>query len=743
MKKAIRSFFGLKSKPKQDKNDSRDRDKYKDRPLEKTRTTTVSNSTLNSAVDPHRRSSNSNRPCVIVNEEPHDPQQHLQAASYRENSSCKLFTPLQPRPRPYSEFILNTRPRSATFTTTPNLCPPDVQAARRLYLYQPQKIDLGVGVGGPAPVAYAPQDNTGSSSYNISRLDQVKRSQSTRTPASASQAVYDNGDPHQIYHCVARSSPSTPPSLFTAQDRGCGISPHQKAEPDDGSSKLLLSSVFAEDSLDQLSSGGGDNDSQDLRHMNLAHNLVNLGSHSTDICVNPGERIEQEVASSRKVAMTCIGEDSGSICTNTTSHDIHHHDQQGQGYRHKERLYKVPQRLLPDLERALPPLPDPDPAPAAEPVSNTTTSDDSKKRSSLTSPTSAFILNKRPDSGVESSTAKKRTPSVKGKDVNRGGCGIQPNTPSAVSPYVRQFDLDVDKYMTNNSIPGLETHPYRVSLEHDLRVQARAYARGLAEERGSTQEEAVEKAKEDIADVEVNIAPFVSFEPLSAESSAQPQSIQPKAPQSRSTFSIKSSPHSQVATTPEVKRLSNNSRGSARRIIYSADLEQGLPKGHIARESNYEIVPTKRHSASSTRTHNTSSKSRGYTTHVATTADNLDGVPGGPALAAATLIIHPDNCGKAARVIMTVNSQESNNAVLQSLGSVSTKGSGVTDSEMGVPQQFMSTHLNHVRAVDSNALSFIAKKEREGVVYFGAERTASEPSGDQTNLASSASKAGM
>ncbi|CAO3567821.1 unnamed protein product [Mortierella alpina] len=60
-------------------------------------------------------------------------------------------------------------------------------------------------------------------------------------------------------------------------------------------------------------------------------------------------------------------------------------------------------------------------------------------------------------------------------------------------------------------------------------------------------------------------------------------------------------PPSPVASTgTSHKRLSNStSRGTARRIIYSADLEQGLPEGRIARESNFEIVPSNRLSVSS------------------------------------------------------------------------------------------------------------------------------------------------
>lgn len=59
----------------------------------------------------------------------------------------------------------------------------------------------------------------------------------------------------------------------------------------------------------------------------------------------------------------------------------------------------------------------------------------------------------------------------------------------------------------------------------------------------------------------------------------------------RSNYLLSTSPISIVSSEQGTKRFSSaTSRGTARRIIYSAELEQGLPKGHIARESNYEVV---------------------------------------------------------------------------------------------------------------------------------------------------------
>ncbi|KAF9331770.1 hypothetical protein BG006_005394 [Podila minutissima] len=59
----------------------------------------------------------------------------------------------------------------------------------------------------------------------------------------------------------------------------------------------------------------------------------------------------------------------------------------------------------------------------------------------------------------------------------------------------------------------------------------------------------------------------------------------------RSNYLLSTSPISTVSSEQGTRRFSSaTSRGTARRIIYSAELEHGLPKGHIARESNYEVV---------------------------------------------------------------------------------------------------------------------------------------------------------
>ncbi|KAF9213537.1 hypothetical protein BGZ59_005188 [Podila verticillata] len=59
----------------------------------------------------------------------------------------------------------------------------------------------------------------------------------------------------------------------------------------------------------------------------------------------------------------------------------------------------------------------------------------------------------------------------------------------------------------------------------------------------------------------------------------------------RANYLLSTSPISTVSSEQGTRRFSNaTSRGTARRIIYSAELEQGRLKGHIPRESNYEVV---------------------------------------------------------------------------------------------------------------------------------------------------------
>lgn len=59
----------------------------------------------------------------------------------------------------------------------------------------------------------------------------------------------------------------------------------------------------------------------------------------------------------------------------------------------------------------------------------------------------------------------------------------------------------------------------------------------------------------------------------------------------RANYLLSTSPISTASSEQGTRRFSSaTSRGTARRIIYSAELEQGRPKGHIPRESNYEVV---------------------------------------------------------------------------------------------------------------------------------------------------------
>ncbi|KAG9069930.1 hypothetical protein KI688_009255 [Linnemannia hyalina] len=698
MKRAIKSFFGIKSKSKKDK----------DHLSENTRTSAV-NSTLNSAADPHRRSSNSNRLSVIAHEgaiEPYGPrptrdiievQQRLHAST---SNSAQSSTPLRPRPRPLSEIAHNhsrTRTRSATvFNAVTQPEQTDVQAARRLYFRQPQLVDRGAGVGGPAPATLQPSE--GSSSDKSSQNGHIKKSQSTRaSAAAASQVVYGNETPCQTYHCVARSSPPLS-TAHPAQDRSYGADLRQEAAPDDNDTPFSIRNSSDDSDKPKV------NRKTPICDFGTLRSTCDGGNKQEDYAgkVDIGDREKEQP------------QDSAGVCIQTTpsrqqpsSHQNYQHREQDHGYGHGQGSPQAPQYRAPYLERSLPPLPHLD----AEP--NPISQDDPKKRFSVNSLASRSIFNKQSDSGVESCTSKKKTPSFKGKGTNRSN--TQPDASTNVSPKDRQFNLDVDQFIMDNVIPDLEKHPYRISLKDKLRVEARAHAQRLAEEREFDQAEAIllQQYHDDIATTPRGPAPTTLQEPTSATSQPQPLSIQPKGAPSIPILSISDSPPSRTtSTTVESKRLSNTtsrgtSRGTARRIKYSADFVNGLPKGHIARECNSEIVPTKRLSANSARTNNTSARSY-TTTHVMTTADNLDGVPGGPAPAAVTLIIRPESRGKSPRII---NKQEFNNTFGRSsvTGSIH---SGPSESEERGSEQYMDVRPHNTRTVETKRFAVVTTKER-------------------------------
>ncbi|KAF8949432.1 hypothetical protein BGZ47_003844 [Haplosporangium gracile] len=731
MKRVIKSFFGIKSKSKKDKDHLSE------------------NTTLISAVDPHPRSSNSNRPSVVVHEgvsEPCDPrptrdiieaQQRLQASPT--SVSAQSSTPLQLRPRPPSEIAhARTRTRSATgATAAPQPEQLDIQTVRRLCFHQPQLIDRGAGIGGPAPATHEPSEGSSSNKPNEDR--QANVSQSTKATAAAGHLmVYGTENPYQTYHCAARPSPPPSTTVSLAQDRGYGTDPRQEAEPDDNN--IPLSTRNSSDDSHNLKLKGKIPiyDFSSLRSTSSTAVQANLGDRNDDY--------DGKVVIDNKEEQ----QDSAGVSIQTTpSHQQHsrhqnhqNHEQDrghGQGQRQGQRSLKakVTQYPVPDLERSLPPVSHPDPDP------NPTSQVHSKKRFSFNSLTSRTAFNKQSDSGVESSTSKK-TFSYKGKGTERGN--THPDTSNNVSPRVRQFDLDVDQLMKDNAIPDLEKHPYRISSDYELRFQARAYAKRLADEREFEQAKVtlLQQQHDLIATVPKDSAPTILQERISATPQPRPLSIPPKGPPSAPILSITDSPLSRTNSTEESKRLSNTtsrgtSRGTARRIIYSADLVNGLPKGHIAHESNFEIVPTKRFSASSARTNNTSSRSY-ITTHVMTTADNLDGVPGGPAPAAVTLIIRPETRGKFPRII---NKHEFSNTFGPSsvIGSINSGGS--SESEERVSEQFMAVHTHNNRAIDKNRFATATIKERVEGRGTGPEQAMGEFLDHLSDVASTGPRAGM
>ncbi|KAG0071156.1 hypothetical protein BGZ89_011424 [Linnemannia elongata] len=734
MKRAIKSFFGIKSKSKKDKDH-----------LSENTTTSAVNSTLNSAADPHRRSSNSNRPSVIVHEgasEPYDPratrdiievQQRLHAST---PTSAQPSTPLRPRPRPLSEIAHNhsrTRTRSATVANAEQI---DVQAARRLYFHQPQLIDRGAGVVRPAPATLQPSE--GSSSDKSSQNGHIKRSQSIIVAAAAvSQAVYGNGNPYQTYQCVARSSPPLS-TTHLAQDRGYGTDPRQEAEPDD---------------YDTPASTRSSSDGSDKLKLNRKTPICDFGSlrsePSTIIEANRdvGDKHENYPG---KVNIGDKGgeqpQDSTGVCIQTipsrqqrSRHQSHLDREQDYGYGRGQGPRKAPRYRAPDVERTLPPLPLSDPEPI--PISW----DDPKKRFSVNSLASRSIFNKRSDSGVESSTSKKKTPSFKGKGTDRRN--TQPYASTNVSPKDRQFNVDVDQFIMDNTIPDLEKHPYRLSLENELLVEARVHAQRLAEERESDQAGAtlLQQHNEDVTTAPEDPVPTILQEPTSATPQPRPLSIQPKGDPSVPVLSITDSPPSRTTSnTEESKRLSNStsrgtSRGTARRIKYSADFVNGLPKGHIARECNSEIVPTKRLSANSARTNNTSARSY-TTTHVMTTADNMDGVPGGPAQTAATLLIRPESRDKSPRII---NKQTFGNTFGRSSGISSINSGGSGESEAHGSEQFMDVRTHNTRTMDTKRFVVVTSKERVQGRDANPERGMSEVLDHLSDVALTGPRAGQ
>lgn len=616
---------------------------------------------------------------------------------------------MQPRPRLQSEIAHSNLQPATVGTTISHPEQTEIQGACRLYVQQLQLVDRGAGA---ASATHKPSEGSPS---NARRQDHIVSTRAA-TIAAATQAEYGNGDPYQTYHCVARSSP--PPLIPPlAQDRGYGTHPRQEAGRDDNDNSL------------STRSSSDVRDNQTLRSETQVCDLGSLQPAPLNAVHTKSNGEDKQETFGGKVEMVNNEEeemDSANVCIKTTlsehQHSIHqgHQDrEQGrmQGQGHTQESFKAPQYRSPDLERALPPVPNPDP------VLNPTSQDVSKKHFSLSGLTSRTIFSKRSE-----------TSSSKGKSINRGD--TQSDVSDKVSPKVRQFDLDVDQFMRDNTILGLEKHPYRVGLEYELQLHALAYATKLAEERESDQGEVtlLRQSQERVL-----------------VTSQRPLSIQSKGPPSVPILSISDSPPSRTIDTPESKRLSHTSRGTshrnAHRIIYSADLANGLPRGHIAREGNYEIVPTKRLSASSAMTNNTSSRSY-TTTHVMTTVDNMDGVPGGPAPAAATLIIRPENRGKSPRITNTTtsgaaNKQEFRNTFGRSsvIGSINSGGSG--ENEEHGSEQFMSTCTRSILGVDAKqAYIGTARKPVQGR-EAGLERAIVEFLDDLSDVSSPEPRSGM
>lgn len=181
-----------------------------------------------------------------------------------------------------------------------------------------------------------------------------------------------------------------------------------------------------------------------------------------------------------------------------------------------------------------------------------------------------------------------------------------------------EFVKDTEDYIRKHE-KSIEINPYHVTTEQHLREQAFFYAQRKAKERRILRTQSQEDAQSPVLSPAQIPSQGTSKEAARTSTSASASltnSILKKittssrvvGPIKRPTLdsviggNIGVSRSTPASLVPIAKRNSNTlsnsnttaSRGVARRIVYSADLEQGLPKGRVAREGNFEIVPQTR-----------------------------------------------------------------------------------------------------------------------------------------------------
>ncbi|KAF9926263.1 hypothetical protein FBU30_004123 [Linnemannia zychae] len=633
MKRAIRSFLGLKAKGKNDKQD-------KDHPSEKTRS--CANSILNPATDLHLHSSSPNRPSVIAQEqcEPYDPQ------------SAQNITNAQ------QHQLAQSRPRSIAAITTITTTSPPIHF-----------INIGEETDPLETTVYTPDAGNTLTKPGRDHGPQSRRASAPQTTAYGDGKYFPD-------HFL-------PSNNIRHQDYGTDTR-HEIGLKDSGTNES------------KLSCKGG------------IHDLSGLCIYpSIEFNVDPEGGIKQELYDSK--AEVTERDESGIYITaapqnhqqNPRQRQKHHEQYQNGG---PFKPLKPSQNRFFDLERDPPSLPKP------EPVSNSTlVVENPKKRFNTNRFASHSIFNKRLDSIIKPSTFRTKPFSPKGKGIKRGNAVLD-----TLHRYLQQ-DYEVDQCPQDNIFPDQGIHLYNIDPDHNPQLQAQISTKRLTKDYDAVQEnetafvqqqlkEAISFANSDnVSTTTLDTAPSVSQHWFS--------STQPKDNLS-SSLSTTSSSRSRAASSLRSKRLSNSSRGTAHRIIYSAELAQGLPKGHIAREGNYEIVPTKRLSANSSRSNNTFPRS--YTTHVLTTPDNLDGVPGGPAPTPITLIIRPEGRNRSSQVITTINRQELDNSARRLQNSTSISSFRSQDNEGNSVKQIITEYKNDIQDLGIQRMATLGNPNLKG-----------------------------
>ncbi|KAG0233092.1 hypothetical protein BGX31_004950 [Mortierella sp. GBA43] len=205
-------------------------------------------------------------------------------------------------------------------------------------------------------------------------------------------------------------------------------------------------------------------------------------------------------------------------------------------------------------------------------------------------------------------------------------CHVHPKSTEMKSPWKVQslddkavarkrelYKKDVEQYMQDN-VKHYKDHPDLINRRQEIYEQARKFATMMAEARALAMQNAPLDEQFSITFEQItgqdmdNDLPRPSHQkaaslpcasirtrqasliPVPARAREQRQSLPIATARGGTAAERPSSP-----VGPGSRRHSNNtSRCTARRIIYTEELERGLPKGHIARENHYEIVQTPR-----------------------------------------------------------------------------------------------------------------------------------------------------